>query len=58
MGRRKRSALTEPACHHITHRCQERRFLLKFALDRGNYIRRLRQMAGAYPVSAGLHGTW
>ena len=51
MGRTKRSALTEPACYHITHRCQERRFLLRFALDRQNYLRRLRQMAGAYRVS-------
>jgi putative transposase len=51
MGRTRRSALTEPACYHITHRCQERRFLLKFALDRRNYLRRLRQMAETYPVS-------
>ncbi len=51
MGRTKRSALTEPACYHITHRCQERRFLLRFATDRRSYLRRLRQMADAYPVS-------
>jgi putative transposase len=51
MGRARRTTLTEPACYHITHRCQERRYLLRFALDRRNYLRRLRQMAGSHPVS-------
>ena len=51
MGRARCSRLTEPACYRITHRCQEQRFLLKFALDRRNYVRRLRQMVEGYRVS-------
>ena len=51
MGRARRTTLTEPVCYHLTHRCQERRFLLKFALDRRNYVRRLRQMVAGYRVS-------
>jgi hypothetical protein len=43
--------LTEPACYHLTHRCQERRVLLKCALDRRNCVRRLRQMVAGYRVS-------
>ena len=27
MGRARRTTLTEPACYHLTHRCQEWRFL-------------------------------
>ena len=42
MGRLPRKIAT-PCCYHITHRCQERKFLLKFEIDRQNYIRRLRQ---------------
>ena len=41
----------EPCCYHVTHRCQERRFLLKFKKDRRSYLRRLREAAGKYDVS-------
>lgn len=49
MGRKKRNIET-PCCYHITHRCQERRFLFKRDLDRLNYVRRLRQMVEEYQV--------
>ncbi len=35
----------EDCCVHVTHRCQERRFLLKFDLDRMQYRRRLLEAA-------------
>ena len=40
----------EHCCFHITHRCQERRFLLKFEIDRRNYLKRLREAAGKHDV--------
>jgi len=49
MPRRKRN-MAEPCCYHITHRCQERRYLLKFGTDRRNYLRRMLQMKHRYPV--------
>ena len=36
MGRLKKN-ISEPCCYHITHRCQERRFLLRFHIDCDNY---------------------
>ena len=33
----------ENCCVHITHRCQERRFLLGTDIDRQQYVRRLRE---------------
>jgi len=35
----------QDCCVHVTHRCQERRFLLKFDLDRKQYRRRLLEAA-------------
>src|SRR3974390_140837 len=33
-----------PGCiYHLTHRCHDRKFLLRFAKDRNGYRRRLRQ---------------
>ena len=49
MGRRKRKTST-PCCYHITHRCLERKFFLKFEIDRKNYCQRLREMTRKYPV--------
>jgi putative transposase len=49
VGRKKRK-LEQPCCYHITHRCQERRFLFKHRLDRWNYVKRLRQMVEEYDV--------
>jgi REP element-mobilizing transposase RayT len=40
----------EHCCFHITHRCQERRFLLKFEIDRRNYVKRLREASLKYQV--------
>ena len=41
----------EPCCYHVTHRCQERRFLLKFRKDRRGYLRRLLEATRKYDVS-------
>ena len=49
MGRARRQ-LTEPCCYHVTHRCQERRLFLKFAVDRRNYLRRPRETRLRYAV--------
>jgi putative transposase len=49
MGRRPKN-IHEPCCYHITHRCQERRFLFKFEIDRLNYINRLREMSIKFKV--------
>ncbi len=50
MGRRSKN-IHEPCCYHITHRCQERRFLFKFEKDRLNYVNRLREMSKKFNVS-------
>lgn len=50
MPRRNRTQ-SSPCCYHVTHRCQERRFLFRFELDRKNYLHRLRQMQARYGVS-------
>lgn len=50
MPRRMLSHVIGPLCYHITQRCQERRFLLQWKRDRQQYLKRLRQMTGRYPV--------
>jgi putative transposase len=45
------SRVDAPCCYHATHRCQERRFLLRFKQDRRRYLVRLREAAGTYGVS-------
>lgn len=37
--------------YHVTHRCHDRRFLLKFGLDRTEYRERLRRAVEKYRVS-------
>lgn len=51
MPRRSVSLIDVPCCYHVTQRCQERRFLLRFKKDRQQYLRRLREAAAKYPVS-------
>ena len=50
MPRRSRRWMDE-CCVHITQRCQERRYLLRFKQDRRQYLRRLRQASERYAVS-------
>jgi len=40
----------EQCCVHVTHRCQERRFLLRFANDRRQYRLRLFEAAQRFPL--------
>ena len=51
MPRRSVSRVDAPCCYQVTHRCQERRFLLRFKRDRRQYLARLREAAGTYWVS-------
>ena len=37
--------------YHLTHRCHDRQFLLKFAKDRNGYRRRLRQAVQKHELS-------
>jgi putative transposase len=37
--------------YHLTHRCHNRQFLLRFARDRDDYRLRLRQAVGRYDLS-------
>ena len=48
--RRGRIRGVDHCCFHITHRCQERRFLLKFEIDRKNYVKRLDEASRKYTV--------
>lgn len=48
--RRGRFQHLEECCIHVTHRCQEGRFLLRFKQDRRNYVRRLREAIETIPV--------
>ena len=42
----------QPGClYHLTHRCHDRRFLLRFARDWNEYQKRLRQAVNKSPVS-------
>lgn len=50
MGRLKKS-ISSPCCYHVTHRCQERRFLLRFQQDRDNYQQRLYESSRTFKVS-------
>ena len=49
MPRRRRTWI-DGACYHITHRCHEREFLLKFAKHRDIYIRQLWLMRQRFKV--------
>ena len=49
MPRRARRLL-EHRSYHITHRCHDREFLLKFIGDRRKYLELLRQMSKNYKV--------
>ncbi len=40
----------EQCCFHVTHRCQERRFLLKIEIDRVNSVKRLCVVAAKYNI--------
>ncbi len=54
MPRRATSRLVLPGlacCYHITQRCQERRFLLRHAKDRRQYLKRLREASRRYPIA-------
>ena len=51
MPRRSVSRVAVPCCYHVTHRCQERRFLLRFKRDRRQYLARLREAAATHGVS-------
>jgi putative transposase len=37
--------------YHLTHRCHDRQFLLKFARDRDDYQKRLREVLARFDVS-------
>ena len=40
-----------PGCaYHVTHRCHDRSSLLRFGLDRTEYVKRLRLALEIYPV--------
>lgn len=49
MPRRKR-CWVDRACYHVTHRCHERRFLLKFAKHRKIYLQKLFQVTRRFNV--------
>jgi putative transposase len=51
MPRRSVSRVDMPCCYHVTHRCQERRFLLRFKQDRRQYLARLREALHKWSVS-------
>ena len=51
VSRRSLSWITDYSCYHVTQRCQERRFLLRFKKDRRQYLQRLREAIEKYPVS-------
>jgi len=42
--------IRESCCCHITHRCQERRYLLRYARDRRAFVKRLWQMKQGHRV--------
>ena len=42
---------TSDCCVHVTHRCHDRQVLFRFAVDRRNYARRLRDTATRFDVS-------
>jgi putative transposase len=48
---RHRRGWLDGSCYHITHRCHERRFLLKFAKYRTAYVRRLGELRPRFGVS-------
>ncbi|MFW5803161.1 MAG: transposase, partial [Verrucomicrobiota bacterium] len=51
MPRRSVSWIKTRCCYHVTQRCQERRYLLRFKKDRRQYLRRLREATDRHAVS-------
>ena len=51
MPRRRVGWIESRCCYHVTQRCQERRFLLRFKRDRRQYLQRLREAVARYPIS-------
>lgn len=47
---RRRRGLKDHCCHHVTHRCHKREFLLKFARDRQVYVELLRETAARFKI--------
>ena len=50
MPRRRRGFL-DYACYHITHRCHNREFLLKFACDRDKYYELMLETNRRFKIS-------
>lgn len=48
---RKRRSFLDFSCYHITHRCHERKFMLKFQKDRDKYFDFLREANKRFQVS-------
>jgi len=48
--KRGRIRINEGRCYHVTHRCQERRFLFRFEIDRKSYVDRLMEAKKLYVV--------
>ena len=48
---RKRRSFLDYSCYHITHRCHERQFLLKFQNDRDKYFEFLREANKRFRIS-------
>lgn len=47
---RRRRCWADKACYHVTHRCHERRFLLKFAKHRKIYLQKLFEATRRFKV--------
>jgi len=47
---RRRQGLLDHTCYHITHRCHQREFLLKFGMDRDRYIELLYRAKERYRI--------
>jgi len=47
---RRRRGLLDRTCYHITHRCHQREFLLKFEIDRNKYLEILFRTKQRYKV--------
>jgi len=51
MGRKPRRGRDGGYCYHVTHRCQQRSYLLKFRKDRDCYLERLREARDRYGLN-------
>lgn len=51
MPRRSLSWIRNRCCYHVTQRCQERRYLLRFKKDRRQYLQRLQEATERHAVS-------